>query len=83
MWRENGEMVTLLEGPETRQTISSQADALNTLEERRAEEGEVLDQVVNREQTSPTLFSHSVFNAASGYVARIFQLHGCALGLVL
>lgn len=39
---------------------------------------EVLDQVVNREQTSPTLFSHSVFNAASGYLARIFQLYGCA-----
>ena len=42
---------------------------------------DVLDQVVNREQTSPTLFSHSVFNAASGYLARIFQLHGCALAI--
>lgn len=40
---------------------------------------EVLDQVVNKEQTSPTLFSHSVFNAATGYLARIFQLQGCAL----
>lgn len=39
---------------------------------------DVLDQVINREQTSPTLFSHSVFNAAAGYLARIFQLHGPA-----
>ncbi len=40
---------------------------------------DVLWQVINKEQTSPTLFSHSVFNAAAGYLARIFQLHGSAL----
>lgn len=40
---------------------------------------DVLAQVVTQEQTSPTLFSHSVFNAAAGYLARIFKLHGGAL----
>ncbi len=40
---------------------------------------DVLHQVANREQTSPTLFSHSVFNAAAGYLTRIFELHGRAL----
>ena len=40
---------------------------------------EVLDQVVHHEQTSPTLFSHSVFNAAAGYLSRIFKLQGSAL----
>lgn len=40
---------------------------------------EVLDAVVFGQQSSPTLFSHSVFNAAAGYVASIFNLQGCAL----
>jgi hypothetical protein len=38
-----------------------------------------LDQVVHHEQTSPTLFSHSVFNAAAGYLSRIFALQGSGL----
>jgi hypothetical protein len=38
---------------------------------------DVLDQVIRQEQTSPTLFSHSVFNAAAGYLSRIFKLQGC------
>lgn len=42
---------------------------------------EVLDQVVEKEQTSPTLFSHSVFNAAAGYLTRIFKLHHTAFTL--
>jgi hypothetical protein len=40
---------------------------------------DVLDQVVLQEHTSPTLFSHSVFNAAAGYLSRIFRLQGSAL----
>jgi hypothetical protein len=40
---------------------------------------DVLDQVVYDQQTSPTLFSHSVFNAAAGYLSRIFALQGSAL----
>ena len=40
---------------------------------------DVLDQVVQQEQTSPTLFSHSVFNAAAGYLSRIFRLQGSAI----
>lgn len=36
----------------------------------------VLDQIVSEEQTSPTLFSHSVFNAAAGYLTRIFNFRG-------
>lgn len=39
---------------------------------------EVLDSVVSGRQTSPTLFSHSVFNAAAGYVASTFNLQGAA-----
>lgn len=39
----------------------------------------VLDKVVDCEQTSPTLFSHSVFNGAAGYLARIFKLTGAAV----
>ena len=39
----------------------------------------VLDQIIDGEQTSPTLFSHSVFNAAAGYIASIFDVRGCAL----
>jgi len=42
---------------------------------------DVLHQVVEKAQTSPTLFSHSVFNAAAGYLARIFGLHGPAFTL--
>lgn len=42
---------------------------------------DVLEQVISREQTSPTLFSHSVFNAAAGYLARIFTLRGPALSI--
>ena len=40
---------------------------------------DVLDLIVSGAQTSPTLFSHSVFNAAAGYMASIFNLQGCAL----
>lgn len=40
---------------------------------------EVLDDVVSGEQTSPTLFSHSVFNAAAGYIASTLGLKGSAL----
>lgn len=40
---------------------------------------EVLDHLIDNEQTSPTLFSHSVFNAAAGYLSRIFSLQGRAL----
>lgn len=42
---------------------------------------DVLDMVVNEEQTSPTIFSHSVFNAAVGYLCRIFNVRGSALTL--
>ncbi len=41
----------------------------------------VLDQIIDGEQTSPTLFSHSVFNAAAGYIAASFDIRGCALTL--
>jgi len=37
---------------------------------------DVLDQIVSNEQTSPTLFSHSVFNGAAGYLTRIFNIRG-------
>ncbi|PHR30232.1 MAG: hypothetical protein COA36_02280 [Desulfotalea sp.] len=40
---------------------------------------EVLDSVVSKEQASPTLFSHSVFNAAAGYVASTLAIKGAAL----
>ena len=40
---------------------------------------EVLDHVVSGEQTSPTLFSHSVFNGAAGYMASTLRLKGCGL----
>ncbi len=39
----------------------------------------VLDQIVTKEPASPILFSHSVFNAAAGYIARIFDIQGCGL----
>jgi len=40
---------------------------------------EVLDFLVEDEPVSPTLFSHSVFNGASGYLARIFKIRGPAI----
>lgn len=40
---------------------------------------EVLDQVVESEPVSPTLFSHSVFNTAAGYMANILNISGCAM----
>jgi len=40
---------------------------------------DVLAQIVGGEQTSPTLFSHSVFNAAAGYMASVFSIRGYAL----
>lgn len=40
---------------------------------------EVLDALVTEEPLSPTLFAHSVFNTASGYVSRIFGIHGPAV----
>lgn len=36
----------------------------------------VLDQIVKDEQTSPTYFSHSVFNGGAGYLTRIFNVRG-------
>lgn len=40
---------------------------------------EVLDLIVSGEQSSPILFSHSVFNAAAGYTASTLDFQGCAL----
>lgn len=37
---------------------------------------DVLGLIVDENQTSPTLFSHSVFNSAAGYIARLFQISG-------
>jgi len=37
---------------------------------------DVLGLIVDNDQTSPTLFSHSVFNSAAGYLARLFTLQG-------
>lgn len=37
---------------------------------------DVLALIIDEEQTSPTLFSHSVFNSAAGYVARLFNIQG-------
>jgi len=37
---------------------------------------DVLGLIVDNEQTSPTLFSHSVFNSAAGYLARLFTIQG-------
>lgn len=39
---------------------------------------DVLDQVVTEEPVSPTLFSHSVFNGAAGYVATTLKITGGA-----
>ncbi|GAB4335723.1 MAG: hypothetical protein Kow0089_05570 [Desulfobulbaceae bacterium] len=35
---------------------------------------DVLGLIVDEDQTSPTLFSHSVFNGAAGYIARLFEI---------
>lgn len=35
---------------------------------------DVLGLIVDEDQTSPTLFSHSVFNSAAGYIARLFGI---------
>ena len=40
-----------------------------------------VDQVLYEEQGSPTLFSHSVFNTAAGFLSRIFGFSGGALTL--
>lgn len=40
---------------------------------------DVLDQVVDPEPVSPTMFSHSVFNSAAGYMANTLKIEGCAL----
>ncbi len=37
---------------------------------------DVLGLIVDEDQTSPTLFSHSVFNSAAGYIARLFNIAG-------
>ncbi len=42
---------------------------------------DVLHDLVMAEPISPTLFSHSVFNAAAGYISRICQIYGPALTL--
>jgi len=39
---------------------------------------EVLDLVLEEGRSSPFLFSHSVFNAAAGYIAEIHGIKGCA-----
>lgn len=40
---------------------------------------DVLDQVVTQSPVSPTLFSHSVFNSAAGYMATCLKVEGFAL----
>lgn len=40
---------------------------------------EVLDQIISEEPVSPILFSHSVFNAAAGYMATVFDIKGSVL----
>ncbi|MEN8190344.1 MAG: beta-ketoacyl synthase chain length factor [Thermodesulfobacteriota bacterium] len=42
---------------------------------------EVLDLVVSGQQSSPTLFSHSVYNGAAGYLARSFSLKAMSITL--
>lgn len=37
---------------------------------------DVLGLIIDENQTSPTLFSHSVFNSAAGYIARLFNISG-------
>ncbi|MDH3349111.1 MAG: beta-ketoacyl synthase chain length factor [Desulfobulbaceae bacterium] len=38
---------------------------------------EVLDLILEEGRSSPFLFSHSVFNAAAGYIAEIYNIKGC------
>lgn len=38
----------------------------------------MLDALIDNEPVSPTLFSHSVFNAAAGYASRLFGIFGGA-----
>ena len=38
---------------------------------------EVLDLILEEGRSSPFLFSHSVFNAAAGYIAEIYDIKGC------
>ncbi len=40
---------------------------------------DVLKPILDDGQASPTLFSHSVYNAAAGYISRIFNIRGSAL----
>jgi len=42
---------------------------------------DVLALIIDDEQASPTLFSHSVFNSAAGYVAKLFNIQGSGLTL--
>ena len=42
---------------------------------------DVLGLIVDENQTSPTLFSHSVFNSAAGYIARLFNIPGSCFTL--
>lgn len=42
---------------------------------------DVLESVVFGQQTSPTLFSHSVFNSGAGYLSSIFSIDGPSLTL--
>lgn len=37
---------------------------------------DVLGLIADENQTSPTLFSHSVFNSAAGYLARLYNIQG-------
>ena len=37
---------------------------------------DVLELITSNQQTSPTLFSHSVFNAATGYISAILGIRG-------
>lgn len=40
---------------------------------------DVLEPILDDGQASPTLFSHSVYNAAAGYISRIFNIRGSSL----
>ena len=42
---------------------------------------DVLDQVVYAQPVSPTLFSHSVFNGAAGYIASTLGIRGSSLSV--
>jgi len=39
---------------------------------------DVLESILDNNQASPTLFSHSVYNGAAGYISRIFDIRGPA-----